>query len=605
MISITSYKHLQLFVFLFLALNSFGCGSEKPPQSTRAEVESLRDLMISRLDEFKTTQKKQTELLDSLAIAPSDSLKVISDLQTVQKKQMELLDSLATEQKAIKSMVPSDSLKVISDLQTVQKKQMELLESLATEQKAIKSMVPSDSLKVISDLQTVQKKQMELLESLATEQKAIKSMVPSDSLKMISEILERVKDITKRPKTENDIETERKNLQAVFSKLHPLAAPLVMVDISKANWALEALFILDKYKNISDEVLSDAEDVLGALIERNTFEDFKDLKIELENLLKNIETKNLEYTETKVLKKAKNALNEGKNLESAYASLENYENASEKAKVLRKNIRQKVLENSLIEQLGKIEKQLDKTKLIKNPKVKINSLGNILENLAKIQVDLETEEDWSNVSKEIVARVKQLSADGEKEIENITLEKEKEKEKEYLTKLRKYQEWALGQIELFYDKKEGWNYDNTLRWVRVKLTEFKNPKGDSQFTLAFEVSPGLKTLIEKKLNISLEGTIKKNNWSLSKEKQTEIYEKAAATVGWNQNIDIEIAYMIHRDAMVKFLLPIQTHLLELPLQERFNRAFQEGLKKLEGREEDVLFLSVESIKVQKKTLNDF
>ena len=63
--------------------------------------------------------------------------------------------------------------------------------------------------------------------------------------------------------------------------------------------------------------------------------------------------------------------------------------------------------------------------------------------------------------------------------------------------------------------------------------------------------------------------------------------------------------MIHRDAMVKFLLPIQTHLLELPLQERFNRAFQEGLKKLEGREEDVLFLSVESIKVQKKTLNDF
>ena len=526
MISITSYKHLQLFVFLFLALNSFGCGSEKPPQSTRAEVESLRDLMISRLDEFKTTQKKQTELLDSLAIAPSDSLKVISDLQTVQKKQMELL------------------------------------------------------------------------ESLATEQKAIKSMVPSDSLKMISEILERVKDITKRPKTENDIETERKNLQAVFSKLHPLAAPLVMVDISKANWALEALFILDKYKNISDEVLSDAEDVLGALIERNTFEDFKDLKIELENLLKNIEIKNLEYTETKVLKKAKNALNEGKNLESAYASLENYDNVSEKAKVLRKNIRQKVLENNLIEQLGKIKKQLDKTKTIQNSKVKVNSLGNILENLAKIQVDLETEEDWLNVSKEIGGMVKQLNADGEKEIENITLEKENQKEKDYLTKLKKYQEWALYQIELFYDKKKGWNYDITLPWVRDKLTEFKNPKDESDFTSAFEVSPGLKTLMEQKLKINLQGV-------LSLEKQKDIYKKAAATVGWNQNIDIEIAYMIHRDAMVKFLLPIQTHLLELPLQERFNRAFQEGLKRLEGREEDVLFLSVESIKVQKKTLNDF
>ena len=535
MISTFHYKPLHLFILIFLAFNSLGCGAEKPPQTTRAEVESLRDLMISRLDEFKTTQKKQTEILDSLAIAPSDSLKVISDLQTVQKKQMELLDSLATEQKAIKSMVPSDSLK------------------------------------------------------------------------MISEILERVKDITKRPKTENDIDTERKNLQAIFSKLHPLAAPLVMVDISKANWALESLFVLDKYKNISDETLSDAEDVLGALIERNTFEDFMDLKIELENLLKNIETKNLDYTKTKVLEMAKNALNEGKNLESAYASLENYENVSEKAKVLRKNIRQKVLENSLIEQLGKIEKQLNKTILIKNSKVKINSLATILENLTKILVDLETEEDWSNVSKEIVASVKQLSADGEKEIQNITLEKEKEKEKEYLIKLKNYQRWALAQIRLF-DSKDGWNYDNTLIWVKGELTKFKGlpePIEPPEFIKAFEISPSLPRLIEELLTLDLPETVEEKKWLLSVDKQKEIYGKAAGNIGWKFNIDTEITYRIHRDAMVKFLLPIQTNLLDPPIYDLFLRAHEKGQRKLDGRDNDKIFLAEQALKIQKKSLNDF
>ena len=507
MISTFNYKLLRLFVLIFLTFNSFGCGPEKPTPATHADVERLKDEMISRLEEFKKTQKKHMELLDSLAM----------------------------------------------------------------------------------------------------EQKSIKSMVPSDSLNGISEILERVKDITKRPKTENDIETERKKLQAIFSKLHPLAAPLVMVDISKANWALEALFILDKYKNISDETLSDAEDVLGALIDRSTFEDFKELKIELENLLKNIETKNLEYTKTNVLEKARDALDNGKNLESAYASLESYENDSEKAKVLRKHIRQKVLENSLIEQLGKIKKQLDKTKLIQNSKVKINSLANILENLTKIQVDLETEEDWSIVSKEIVGRVEQLSADGEKEIQIITLEKEKEKEKEYLVKLKNYKRWALAQIRLF-DSKDGWNYENTLMWVRGELTKFKGlPESiePPEFVKAFEVSPSLPSLIEELLKVDLPETVEEKKWLLSVDKQKEIYGKAAGNIGWKYNIDTEITYRIHRDAMIKFLLPIQTNLLEPPIYDLFLRAYEKGQRKLDGRDNDKMFLAERALKVQKKSLNDF
>lgn len=70
-------------------------------------------------------------------------------------------------------------------------------------------------------------------------------------------------------------------------------------------------------------------------------------------------------------------------------------------------------------------------------------------------------------------------------------------------------------------------------------------------------------------------------------------------------MNTEITYRLHRDAMVKFLLPIQANLLEPPIYDRFIKAYEKGQKALESRDEDRLYLAKQALKVQKKSLNDF
>jgi hypothetical protein len=50
--------------------------------------------------------------------------------------------------------------------------------------------------------------------------------------------------------------------------------------------------------------------------------------------------------------------------------------------------------------------------------------------------------------------------------------------------------------------------------------------------------------------------------------------------GW-----VETSYQEVREAMLSYLLPIDLMLLDLPVQERYQKAFQNGWKKLDGRQE--------------------
>jgi len=59
-----------------------------------------------------------------------------------------------------------------------------------------------------------------------------------------------------------------------------------------------------------------------------------------------------------------------------------------------------------------------------------------------------------------------------------------------------------------------------------------------------------------------------------------------------------------RDAMVSHLLPINLGLLELPVQERYQREFQRGWTRLDGREEQTFVVEQTAVTV-KKPLSDF
>lgn len=69
--------------------------------------------------------------------------------------------------------------------------------------------------------------------------------------------------------------------------------------------------------------------------------------------------------------------------------------------------------------------------------------------------------------------------------------------------------------------------------------------------------------------------------------------------GWNDGYYNEV-----RLAITNRLLPINLALLELPVQERYQQAFQKGWKKLEGREDQTFVAQASALKV-KKSLREF
>ena len=69
--------------------------------------------------------------------------------------------------------------------------------------------------------------------------------------------------------------------------------------------------------------------------------------------------------------------------------------------------------------------------------------------------------------------------------------------------------------------------------------------------------------------------------------------------GWSDGYYHEV-----RQAMVNDLLPINFALLDLPVQERFQQAFQTGWKRLDGREDQTAVAKASALTI-KKSLGAF
>ncbi|MDW7994723.1 MAG: hypothetical protein RMI91_08720 [Gemmatales bacterium] len=190
----------------------------------------------------------------------------------------------------------------------------------------------------------------------------------------------------------------------------------------------------------------------------------------------------------------------------------------------------------------------------------------------------------------------------------------KREAEEQAANLRAYQQWALWQILQFNGRGEvwgkeriwGWHYDVIQPWVDQELRAFGAGKRPDPYEWSLLAEfPNAAKLLKEKLGVDIPGS------SLSKKDQQAIFNSANQRLpGWRGNIDRELAYLTTRDGMVRFLLPIQTHLLEPPVMELYQRAFQAGWKTLEDHTTfqddgpDQLYVAKMSAIVRKKTLDE-
>jgi hypothetical protein len=177
--------------------------------------------------------------------------------------------------------------------------------------------------------------------------------------------------------------------------------------------------------------------------------------------------------------------------------------------------------------------------------------------------------------------------------DKLVAEQQAELQRAGAKKVRDYQRWTLDSLRS-YEKEE---YDLCLKWTVEQLNLVGSLADGAEWQLLAKY-PWSKKLIQQKLGVPMADV---EGARLTRQKRDELYNNLGFT-GWKNNIDQEIAYRAVRESMILYLLPINTSYLEPPVARHYQKAFDKGWEKLEGRN-DQLEVEKATITVEKRQLD--
>jgi hypothetical protein len=453
----------------------------------------------------------------------------------------------------------------------------------ATGQNLNSSKEPAATAKQLEDVQAA-------LRRVEGEVIRLRQGLPQETEQELMDLENSLNDRQQWPQSAQGAEQMRQRLDEIVQALSPVAAERILPQLVRLNWGVEALWNLRTHAKAAPNQLEEAHAAISEVLHRHPAGQFPEIQKELESRLTEIDPQLHEFQVKQLLQRASRALEGKEDASAVFSSLEEFRGKKEVAEILPK-LRSKVLEQTAIERIEELEKNLVKTRSFVDERARQVSLLTIQDGVLRLTVDLELEEA---APKDVLKKAQNLLALCDKELLACAAKQQDESAE----KVRRYQAWALEQIRAF-DSREGWYYDTILPWVESELKNFKNAAEDKEW-LAFQTFPSMKDLVHEKVGVDLSGM---KGAMLTAEKRKEIYNEAWQTIGWKNSIHTEIAYRATRDGMVKFLLPIQPHLLEPPVAQLYQQAFAKGWQKLEGRD-DQLYVAQQSAVVQKKTLEE-
>jgi hypothetical protein len=154
-------------------------------------------------------------------------------------------------------------------------------------------------------------------------------------------------------------------------------------------------------------------------------------------------------------------------------------------------------------------------------------------------------------------------------------------------RLRAYQRWALEQVA----KAERLSYDTAIGQFDKTFRQFKYPTGEYTLEVCSEL-PAVLQLLAEKSGVPL------SKQPLSVEQQRAIHKAIDGYTGW-KGVDTELAYRVVREATVKYLLSIDARLLDPPVAQIYQRAFDGAWKKLDDRRDEQLYVAQQAAVIEK------
>jgi hypothetical protein len=396
------------------------------------------------------------------------------------------------------------------------------------------------------------------------------------------------------PKSADDADRLRAELQELVKKhLPPWAEEELLPRLNVVRWGVQAIWTARHNEDVpadrTAEVAEDCKSLLAAAPDGSP----ATLKALLQGRQNQLSKEAEKHRKQAALTLAEQALEGKADAVSALAALQEWDK-DEAAQKVRDKLRGQLAEQEARKKVEVLRSTLAAARKLSSASQQQAGIAKVHDAGFGLLLDLRAE---TSPREEIAQEVEKLLA----ECQELSRKLAKQQEDAYAQKVREYQQWALKQLERLGDKPQSWYYDVALSDVNGHLKDFKNATEDRQWTFLRDF-PEMKRLIEEKLGVDLSDV---NGDSLTPEQQRRIWEKAHNSVlpGWNKDIDKEMAYWATRYAMVKFLLPINTSLLDPPVAQLYQKEFQRAWNKLEGRE-DQLEVAEQSAVVKKKGLED-
>jgi len=160
------------------------------------------------------------------------------------------------------------------------------------------------------------------------------------------------------------------------------------------------------------------------------------------------------------------------------------------------------------------------------------------------------------------------------------------RQKEEARKTREYQGWVLKQLDEFSRD----SFTSALESIRSTFKSFENAEAQLQWRLVTDY-PAFRSALQEVSGQNLgDGT------TLSPEIQKAIYGQVSGMVGWKN--DKELARIVTREAMVKYLLPVEDRYLDPVIGKLFAKVYDEALAQLEGTD-DYLYVAKRTVDVEK------
>jgi hypothetical protein len=432
--------------------------------------------------------------------------------------------------------------------------------------------------------------------------------LPEDVRKEMDKTLENLQAKENWPKNKEEAEQLRKKMTELVNSLPTSAVERNRDKLVLVGWILDAICWKFEYQNPAAEQLSKALDEVDELLEQGQSlsksvdrieptlkEGVTTLLKELERMRDDFQKRDFDVLIEQVENKAANA--KKAELESLYQRLKRWDGAwesdrerKEKVQKYLPQLRCRLILYELDELEGKLKDAANDGETVRSMvALRVQSVANAL--LADCCND---QPQARQTLKPAIDRAQGLAQQASKVLEEIRVRK-----------VQNYQRWALDQIKEYMDEQRHYCYSDCLKWVKDQLSVFANPKNQKpedwrKWVFMFDTfgekfQSDFKALIQAELQVQ----IQLNNGLLGADDMVKIYNAAWGRLRWKNDIDKKLAALIASEAMVYYLLRIERELLEPPLAQLWQEAWNKGWKDLEEQREYRVRVGLRSTQVRK------